>query len=353
MIFGSDNMVGASPRVLAAIQAANEGTAPSYGADPWCAAALAALGEVFERPVQAYFVSTGTVANSLALAALVPPWGAVLCQRDGHVLADESSAPEFFTGGARLVPLAPVAGKLTPEVVAARLANTGHPPHHAVPRALSITQANERGLVYTPDEVAALARCGRGHGLRMHMDGARFANAVASLGCSPAELTWKAGVDVLCLGASKNGALMAEAVVFFDAALARDFEFRVKRAGQMAAKARFFGAQFGAWLADGHWLALAHGANAVAARLAAGLDGVPGVRRVWPVQANEVFVVLPRALGERLRAQGAVFYDWPEDTLPEGQALGAHEMLVRFVASFASRPEDADALIAAAAAAGA
>ncbi len=351
MIFGSDNMVGASTQVLAAIQAANGGETPSYGADPWCEAAEREISRVFETPVRAFFVSTGTVANSLALSALVPPWGAVLCQRDAHILADESSAPEFFTGGARLIPLPPTAGKLAPATVAARLANPGHPPHNALPRAVSITQANERGLVYTPDEVRALADVARAHGLRLHMDGARFANAVAALGCAPADLTWRAGVDVLCLGASKNGALMAEAVVFFDPALAQDFAHRVKRAGQMAAKARFFGAQYGAWLQDGHWLELAGQANAVAAALGRGLDGIPGVRRVWPVEANEVFAVVPRALAETLRAQGAVFYDWSADTLPEGQSLAPGECLVRFVASFASTQAQAEALCAAARAA--
>ena len=348
MIFGSDNMVGASAPVLAAIQAANAGEAPSYGNDPWCEAAERDLSLVFERAVRVFFVNTGTVANSLALSALVPPWGAVLCQRDAHILADESSAPEFFTGGARLIPLEARNGKLVPEVLEARLASAGHPPHNTVPRAISITQANERGLIYTPAEVAALAEVGRRHGLRLHMDGARFANAIAALGCSPAEVTWRAGVDVLCLGASKNGALMAEAVVFFDTNLAQDFAYRVKRAGQMAAKGRFFGAQFGAWLKDGHWLTLARQANAVAQVLGEGLASVPGARVVWPVQANEVFAVLPKTLAASLREQGAVFYDWPAETLPPETPLGADECLVRLVASFASTRAQADALCAAA-----
>lgn len=348
MIFGSDNMVGASAHVLAAIQAANAGQAPSYGADPWCEAAERELAHVFERAVRVFFVNTGTVANSLALSALVPPWGAVLCQRDAHILADESSAPEFFTGGARLIPLAAHEGKLTPAVLAERLANSGHPPHNTVPRAISITQANERGLVYTPDEVGAIAQVARTHGLRLHMDGARFANAIAALGCTPADVTWRAGVDVLCLGASKNGALMAEAIVFFDTSLAQDFAYRVKRAGQMAAKGRFFGAQFGAWLKDGHWLTLARQANAVAQVLGEGLAAVPGVRIVWPVQANEVFVALPKTLAARLRDQGAVFYDWPADTLPPTERLAHDECLVRLVTSFASTRAQAEALCAAA-----
>lgn len=347
MYFGSDNMVGASERVLRGLIEANAGEQPSYGADAWCAAAESALTQVFETPLQAFFVSTGTVANSLALSALVPPWGAVLCQGDAHLLADESSAPEFFSGGARLLPLEPVDGKLDPRSIGPAMA-AGHPPHNVRPAALSLTQVNERGLVYTPDEVAALAAAAREHGLKVHMDGARFANAVAALGCAPADLTWRAGVDVLCLGASKNGALMAEAILFFDSGLARDFAYRVKRAGQMAAKSRVFGAQFAAWLEDGHWLALAAHANAMAARLHQGLQRVPGVRCTWPVQANEVFAILPAALAARLRQAGAVFYDWPEQSLPPGAGLRAHECHVRFVTSFASTSTQVDVLLAAA-----
>lgn len=348
MIFGSDNMVGASDAVLAAIVAANAGEQPSYGADEWCSGAERDIGRVFDTDVRAFFVSTGTVANSLALSALVPPWGAVLCQRDGHVLADESSAPEFFTGGARLIPLEPEAGKLTPAAVRRHFVNAGHPPHNVQPRALSVTQANERGLVYEPREIAALTEAARAHGLRVHMDGARFANAVAALGCHPAELTWRAGVDVLCLGASKNGALMAEAIVFFDLALAEDFAYRVKRAGQMAAKSRLFGAQFRAWLADGHWLELARHANGIAAELAEGLARVPGVRLAWPVEANEVFAIMPRPLVENLRGQGAVLYDWSDAILPPDMAVAPDECLVRLVASFANQGAQVEALLAAA-----
>ena len=348
MIFGSDNMVGASAPVLEAIVMANAGDQPSYGADKWCESAEKEIGRVFETPLRVYFVSTGTVANSLALSAITPPWGAVLCQRDAHVLADESSAPEFFSGGARLIGLDPVDGKLSPDAIAATLAAAGHPPHNAVPRGLTLTQANERGLVYTPAEIRALADVAHAHGLKVHMDGARFANAIATLGCSPADATWRAGVDVLCLGASKNGALMAEAIVFFDLALAQDFAYRVKRAGQMAAKSRLYGAQFCAWLKDDHWLHLARHANHVAARLGEGLAGLRGVRVVWPVQANEVFAIMPQQMAHSLRGQGAVFYDWPAHALPAEEALAPNEMLVRFVASFASTTEQADQLLAAA-----
>lgn len=345
MFFGSDNMAGASPQVLQGLIAANEGEQPSYGADIWCAAAERALSEVFETPLRAFFVSTGTVANSLALSSLVPPWGGVFCQEDAHLLADESSAPELFTGGARLLPLAAVNGKLDPASLEAAVA-AGHPPHNVRPTALSLTQVNERGLVYTAAEIQALAGAARRHGLKVHMDGARYANAVAALGCAPADLSWRAGVDVLCLGASKNGALMVEAIVFFDLALARDFDYRLKRAGQMVAKARVFGAQLSAWLQDGHWLALARHANHMAARLHAGLARLPAVRCTWPVQANEVFAILPVALATHLRAAGAVFYDWPVASLPSGMSLDAGACHVRFVTSFATTPEQVDQLLA-------
>lgn len=345
MHFGSDNTLGASPRILEAIIKANGGHQPSYGEDAWCAAARSAIAEVFDRSVQVYFVSTGTVANSLALAALVPPWGAVLCQNDAHVVADESTAPELFSGGARFLPLDPVHGKLNPESVDRLLSRGGHPPHHAQPSALTITQCNERGLVYTPDELAALTAVAKRHGISVHMDGARFANAVAALKCDPADITWRAGIDVLTLGASKNGALMAEAVVFFEPDLAKDFTYRIKRAGQMAAKSRFFGAQFDAWLRDDHWLELAHHANDVGRKLGQGLTRLPGVRLAWPVQANEVFAVMPRALAEWLRARGAIFYDWPAYTLPESETLSNTEVLVRLVASYGNSQADVDALL--------
>jgi threonine aldolase len=349
MIFGSDNMLGASQQVLDAIVRANVGLAASYGADDWCAQATARIADVFECPVEVFYVSTGTVANSLALSALVPPWGSVLCHHQAHIVNDESSAPELFSGGARLSPIVDASGKLGPAALAQALATAPHPPHNVVPRALSLTQATECGLVYTPAEVSALAKLAHDNDLYVHMDGARFANAVASLGCSPAESTWRAGVDVLCLGASKNGALMAEAIVFFDPALAEDFAFRVKRAGQMAAKGRLFGAQFCGWLDNDHWLDLARHANGKARELSAALAAVPGVEVVWPVDANEVFVTMPTALATRLRAAGGVFYDWHPSALPAGRVLGADDSFVRLVCGFGTESAQIDALLQAAA----
>lgn len=345
MIFGSDNVVGACPQVMDAIVKANLGAEASYGADRWSDQAKRTISEVFECDTEVFFVSTGTIANSLALSALVPPWGSVLCHQDGHIAVDESTAPELLTGGARLIPLGRGTGKLSLATLEEALAYEPHLPHNVAPHALSITQANEWGLVYTPEEVTALA--GRAHaaGLKVHMDGARFANAVAALGCTPADITWRAGVDVLCLGASKNGALMAEAVVFFNRELAKDFTFRIKRAGQMAAKGRFFGAQFCGWFEHGLWLELARHANAMASRLAGGLLALPGVRLAWPTQANEVFAILPVSMADALRAAGAGFYEWPAAHLPSGQAPRAGETLVRLVCSFATEPVEVQALL--------
>jgi threonine aldolase len=337
MIFGSDNMAGASTPVLEAILAAGQGGGePSYGVDSWSERARDMLREVFDHDLAAAFVMTGTVANCLALSLLTQPWETVLCHHQAHIANDENSAPELFTGGARITPL-PGGGKLTPAAIAQyERRAAAHPPHNVMPSAISLTQANECGLVYTPDEVAALGEAARRRGLRVHMDGARFANAVARLDCHPADITWRAGVDILCLGASKGGALAAEAIIVFDPALAATLDVRVKRAGQLASKGRLFGAQFVGWLGDDHWLDLAHRANASAARISRALAATPGVRVAWPTEANEVFAILPRALAERLREAGAVFYDWAQAALPEGLVVGPSEMYVRMIASFAT-----------------
>ena len=341
VIFGSDNMVGASDRVLDALVEANATAAPSYGADPWTIEAEGLLAETFEHDLAAFFVATGTAANSLALSAITQPWSAVLCHRHAHIMVDESSAPEFFTGGARLIPAMGADGKITPEALGRTLKRLpADGPHNVRPSAVSLSQASECGLVYSPYEIAALTDIAKSHGAAVHMDGARFANAVARLNCSPAELTWKAGVDVLCLGASKNGALAAEAVVFFDRKHAVDFSSRRKRAGHLVAKGRLFGAQFVGWLQDGHWLDLARSANRAASQLSAGLARHSGVRVVWPTEANEVFAILPRALGEKLRAAGGVFYEWNPDSLPENESLGKEEVFLRFVTSFLTSPRE-------------
>ncbi|MCW2246990.1 threonine aldolase [Azospirillum fermentarium] len=332
--FRSDNVAGVAPAVMAALTAASTGTAPSYGADPWTARLTAQLSALFEREVAVFPLVTGTGANALALAGLVPPWGAVLCHEESHITADECNAPEAFTGGAKLVGLPGAHGKLTPDTVTAALERAGIGiVHHAQPAALSITQATEAGTVYTPDEITALSAAARGFGLSVHMDGARFANAVAHLGCSPADVTWRAGVDMLSLGATKGGAMMAEALVVFDPARAEGLAFRRKRAGHLVSKMRFVSAQVEAWLTDGLWLRLAAHANTQARRLADGLTAA-GYPPVHPVEANEVFVPLPDTVLTRLEAAGYLCHRWD----------GAS---VRFVTAFDTPPWAVDGAVAA------
>lgn len=335
--FGSDNHTGASARVLEMIVASNLGHTHGYGDDEWTQRAERALAEVFERDVEVFFVATGTASNTLALACMVQPWQLILCHDQAHVLIDESTAPELQTGGARPLGISGSAGKLTPELVRAHFATAGADvPHNARAGALSLAQTSELGLVYTAAELAALAEVAREHDLAVHMDGARFANAVAATGSSPAELTWRAGVDILSLGATKNGCLAAEAIVCFRKDLAAQLPFRRKRAGHLLSKGRLFGAQFVGWLHDGHWLSLAAHANVQAARLSRELAELPGVRLAWPTQANEVFAIVPSSLAQSWKRAGAQFYDWYKAALPDGVTLAAGESFLRLVTSFAT-----------------
>jgi threonine aldolase len=342
MNFASDNVAPVAPEVMAAILEANDGAVASYGADPMTGRLTALARDVFETDLAIFPVSTGTAANGLALAALSPPYGAVYCHETAHILLEECGAPEFYTGGAKLIGLAGTSGKLDRArlVEALELAAEAGV-HHASPAAISLTQATEWGTVYRPEEVADFARLARERGLRLHMDGARLANALARLGCSPAELTWRAGVDALSLGLTKNGALAAEAVLVFDPALAAGMAERRKRAGQLLSKMRFVSAQLVAMLEKGRWLGYAAHANAMADRLAAGLGAVPGARLVQPVEANELFVAMPEALIAALRAEGFAFHDW---LVPAGET----GPVVRLVASFATTPETVAAFVAAA-----
>lgn len=310
--FRSDNEAPAAPEIMAALAAANTGSAHAYGDDPWTGRLAERFGAAFETELAVWPVATGTAANALALAELAPPWGAVYCHPDAHANIDECGAPEFYSGGAKLVGVAGAHGKIDADRLARTLAATGaHGEHEALPSALSLTQATEAGTVYTPDEVAALAAAARRHGLGVHMDGARLGNALARLGCAPADATWRAGVDILSFGATKNGALAAEAVVDFrpgaDSTLAR----RRKRGGHLWSKMRYLSAQLEACLEDGLWLRLAQRANAGAARLAAGLEALPGVALLHPVEANEVFVRAPPDVFAALRAAGFEFHPWP------------------------------------------
>lgn len=332
--FRSDNVAGVPPELLVAFAAANEGSAAAYGADHVTARLEARLSELFERTVAAFPVATGTAANVLALWSMVPQWGAVICHAEAHIATDECGAPEFFTGG-KLIPLEGVHGKLTDAIVARELARDRRGVHHVQPAAVSLSQSTEAGTVYRPDEIEAIAAVARQHGVRVHMDGARLANAVASLGCSPAETSWKAGIDALSFGLTKNGAMAAEAVVFFDEGLARDFAFRRKKAGHLFSKMRFASAQIEAQLTDGLWLALATRANAAAARFASEVARMPDVRLLYPVEANEVFLVLPEPAIAALEAAGYLFYRW--DSI-EGPCI-------RLVTAWDSEPGHIDALV--------
>ncbi len=347
MNFASDNGAGAAPQVLAAIAAASRGTAAAYGADLWSQRAHAQLGEIFEKDVAAFLVATGTAANALALSALARPWEAVFCHEESHVHDDECGAPEFFSGGAKLVGVAGYDGKITPEALREALSRF---PRGLVkscqPAALTLSQVTEAGTVYSLDEIAALAEIAHAAGLAVHMDGARFANALVSLKCSPAEMSWRAGIDALSFGATKNGALACEAVLFFDSTRAEAFPYLRKRGGHTLSKGRLLGAQMAAYLEDGLWLDLAARANAGARRLFDGLVAQPGLRAAWPAEANEVFVVAPTARRATWRAGGAVFHDWPTRGVRPEQSPGPDETLVRLVTSFETTQAEIDSFLA-------
>jgi threonine aldolase len=341
MNFASDNTAPVAPAILDALAEASRGYARGYGNDDWTRVAERRFCEVFERDVAAFLVPTGTAANALALAQVSPPWGAIFCHAESHIHTDECGAPEFFGNGLKLVGLAGAAGKITSNGLQAALAGYGgHSPHQVFPAALSITQATEAGTIYRTNEIAALAQIGRQRSLAVHMDGARFANALVRLNATPAEMTWRSGVDVLSLGATKGGALAAEAVIFFDPGAAAAFGERRKRGGHLLSKHRFIAAQFQAYFADDRWLDLARHANAMADKLAAALTAI-GLPPVWPVEANLVFVVVPRALDAKLRAGGASYYVRNSENLD----AGANNVLIRLVTSFATAEEDIERFV--------
>ena len=337
MNFASDNVTGAAPEILAAIAAANEGPAMPYGNDPLTKRLAAAFDALFERTVSAFPVATGSAANSLALACMAPPYGAIYCHPESHINMDECGAPELFTGGAKLVLIPGKAGKIAAADFKAALAGAGKGVvHHVQPAAISLTNETEAGTLYRPAEIAEIASIAHEHGLFLHLDGARFANAVAALGVSPAELSWRAGVDALSFGATKNGAIGAEAVVFFEPKIAESFGYRRKRGGHLFSKMRFVSAQLEAYLKDGLWLRLARQANAMAKRLADGLAAIPGVELLFPVEANEIFARIPAAAIEGAFKDGYVFYRWQ----------GERDEKCRFVCAFDSKPQDVDGLLA-------
>ncbi|HEX2116805.1 MAG TPA: low specificity L-threonine aldolase [Alphaproteobacteria bacterium] len=339
MNFCSDNTAGAHPKILEALAAANGGPAMPYGNDELTRRVERRIAELFERDCAVFLVGTGTSANALALAALAPNYGAVFCHPESHINMDECGAPEFFTGGAKLVCIQGAHAKIAAADLdrAIKAAGIGVV-HHVQPAAVSITQATEAGAVYRPADIAAIAAVAHRHGLALHMDGARFANALVHLGCTPAEMTWRAGVDALSFGATKNGAFAAEAVVFFDLARAASFGFRRKRAGHLWSKMRFLAAQLDAYLTDELWLANARHANRLAAELARGLSAIRNVRIEHPVEANEVFVTLPEPVIRALEADGFRFYRWLDET----------STTLRLVTSFETDPAHVAAFVASA-----
>ena len=337
MDFRADNVRGADPAILEALIAANAGTTDPYGQDALSQELCARLSELFEHELAVFPVATGTAANALGIALLSPPWGAVYCTQHAHIHVSECGAPEQLSGGAKLLPLAGVHGKLSPSHIDAAIQREGAV-HVVVPSVVSISQATEHGTVYQRAEIEALAELARRRRMGLHMDGARFAHAVSALGATPAELSWRAGVDVLSFGATKNGALAAEAVIVFDRARARELEYRRKRAGHLWSKQRFLSAQLLAYVEGDRWLKNAARANALAARLGAGLSRA-GFELAAPVETNQVLVQLPAASAEPLRAEGFLFYDWP--------ALGP--LARRLVTAFDTPSSSVDAFIASAA----
>jgi threonine aldolase len=315
MNFLSDTTAPTHPDLIDALAAANRDFAPSYGADPISARVEARLNEIFETDLKVLFAVSGTASNALALSVLCPAHGAILCHDEAHIHRDERGAPEFFTGGGKLIPLMGDHARISLDALDQALAEIPEGFVHTSPvRVLSLSNLSESGTAYTPTEVDDRARRVKERPAFMHMDGARFANALVTLGCSPAELTWKAGVDALCFGATKNGALGAEAVILFPSVMDRfeELQARQKRAGHMAPKMRFMAAQFEAWLKDDLWLDLARTANARARALADGFAGKEGADVLHPVDGNEIFVRLSEPRAAQLREAGAQFYQWPD-----------------------------------------
>jgi threonine aldolase len=341
--FSSDHVAPACDAIMSAVHKANEGFVTSYGGDDLTAKLTSVASELFEKQVAIFPVTSGTAANALALSQIVPAFGAIYCYEAAHIVTDEAGAPAFFTGGAQLVGFPAADGKIRPEQLIKAVAyaeDLGI--HHVKPGAVTLTQATEWGTVYRLPEIAAISHAARQRQLPLHMDGARFANALVHLGCTPAEATWKCGVDVLSLGATKNGALGADAVVFFDPAMARDFERRRKRAGHLMSKLRFVSAQLIAYFKNGLWLHNARHANAMAMRMAEGLKAVPRAKLLQPVDANEVFAVLPEQTVKSLEMQGFDFYRWPLHAAESG-------VTIRLVTCFATSSADVDEFLRAAA----
>ena len=342
MIFASDNWAGAADEIADSLRRHSQGYSPAYGESDLDKHLEQRFNDLFERDVSVFFVGTGTAANSLALSTVNRPGGFVMCHREAHLIEDECGAPEFFTSGARLAPVDGAKGKMDPDALRQGLERFDPEfVHHGQPMAVSVTQATEVGTVYSCDELKVIAEHTHHFGLPLHMDGARFANAMVHLDKTPAEMTWKCGVDVLSFGGTKNGCWCAEALVFFKPAMAKQLPFIRKRAAQLFSKTRFIAAQFHAYLDDDLWIKLATHANSMAERLAAGIESSEKVSVAWPCQSNELFVSMPEQLAEELRERGARFYPWP---IPDEfrSSLADGHGLYRLVTSFATTPADID-----------
>ncbi len=347
MIFSSDNWAGAHPAIAESLVTHAEGYASAYGTSELDRRVEQRFSEIFERDVAVFFVGTGTAANSLALSSANRAGGIAFCHREAHVNVDECGAPEFFSHGARLCPVEGARGRMEPAKLEAEIRRfPKENVHGGQPMAVTVTQATESGTVYSLDQIETIASIARSHKLPLHMDGARFANALVSLGTTAAEMTWKRGVDLLSFGGTKNGCWCAEALVLFDLSKAQEMHFLRKRSAQLFSKSRFVAAQFDAYFAGDLWLDLARHANAMARRLADGINASAGSRLAWAPDANEVFVVLKREAAGRLQRQGALFYDWEVPHDLEG-SLAEDEGLYRLVTSFATRAEDVDRFVAA------
>lgn len=305
--FASDNWSGICPEAWEALARANTDHEPSYGEDSWTRRAVKLIQDVFETDCAVFLLFNGTATNALALASLVQPYESIVCHETAHIETSECGAPQLFSGGSKLLTCPGPMGKIEPDVFDRR-ANVRRNVHVSQPAVLSLTQATELGTTYSVDELAELSGRARKLGLRVHMDGARLANAIAGLGCSPAEITWKSGVDVLSFGGTKNGMAMCEAVVFFDRKLSAGFDARCLQGGQVNSKMRFMAAQWVGMFESGGWLRRASHANAMAKRLEAGLRAIDGIRVLFPVQANAVFADIPPAVANAVRAKGWQFY---------------------------------------------
>ena len=332
-LFASDNVTGACPEVMDAVVAANSGIATSYGDDEWSSRLQTKLSEIFETDVEVFLAVSGTASNALALSALAPVFGKIYCHELSHINTDECGAPELFTGGAKLIPMRSSNGRIKPNELAETIRGSGNV-HVTQPSVVSITQSCETGTVYQLDEIKAISKIARKHKMSVHMDGARFANALASLDVSPAEMTWKSGVDVLTLGGTKNGCLAAEAIIFFKPDMVGNFPYLHKRSGQLLSKMRFISSQLEAYVTDDLWIRNAQHSNSMAKILSEGLNAFSNIELAYPTQSNEVFVNLPRELIDYLNNAG---YDINEEEL-DGKA-------VRFVTAWNSELKDVDRLL--------